>query len=97
MNTLTTARITSRSETTNPKFTAHISSRCDEAPKNPLKSIADNARDVVTGSRATSEIRSLTSMLPHSQCTCALDCGARVEDYGAFSPERPPQAMARCP
>ena len=33
MNTPTTARITSTSESTNPKFTAHISLRCDETPK----------------------------------------------------------------
>jgi hypothetical protein len=33
MNTPTTARITSTNESTNPKFTAHISLRCDETQK----------------------------------------------------------------
>src|SRR5450631_677986 len=33
MNTSTTASITSTSESTNPKFTAHISLRCDETLK----------------------------------------------------------------
>src|ERR1700726_2352117 len=65
--------------------------------KTLLKLIAGNVRDVVASSRATSEIRSLTSMLHHSQCTCALDCGPRVEDCGAFCPGRPPQAIARRP
>src|SRR3981189_1865726 len=36
MNTPTTARITSTNESTNPKFTAHISLRCDETQKTGL-------------------------------------------------------------
>jgi hypothetical protein len=43
-------------------------------------------RDLVASLRATSRIRGLTSMLPHSQCACALDCGARVDYERCFLP-----------
>ena len=74
MNTPRTARITSISDTTNPKFTAHISLRCDETPKNLAQLIATgNERDIVASSKATSGIRGLTSKLLHSQYASALD------------------------
>jgi hypothetical protein len=62
------------SDTTNPKFTAHISLRCDETPKNLAQLIATgNERVLVASSKATSELRGLTSVLPHPQCASALD------------------------
>jgi len=61
-----TARITSTSETTNPKFTAHFSLRCDETPKPGLDWIVTgNVRDLSQAQRRRQRyvIRGLTSIL----------------------------------
>src|SRR6266704_6848245 len=106
MNTPTTARITSTSENTNPKFTAHISLRCDETQKTLLGRSQPSTCEILSqaqGPRLRYVIRGLTSMLPNSQSACGLACGARAEDCDAgldyercLLPGRPTQPVVRC-
>src|SRR6266481_7867240 len=103
MNTPTTARITSTSENTNPKFTAHISLRC-ETQKTLLGRSQPSTCEILSQAqrpRLRYVIRGLTSMLPNSQFACA--CGARAEDCDAgldyercLLPGRPTQPVVRC-
>src|SRR6267154_525564 len=86
MNTPMTARITSTSETTNPKFTAHFSLRCDETPKTWLDGSYPATCEILSQAQRRRQryvIRGLTSILPNSQSACGLACGAGVEDCDA--------------
>src|SRR6266498_3829723 len=86
MNTPTTEKIISTSENTNPKFTAHISLRCEETQKTLLGRSQPSTCEILSQAqrpRLRCVIRGLTSMLPNSQSACGLACGARAEDCDA--------------
>src|SRR6266849_9341638 len=84
MNTPTTARITSTSESTNPKFTAHISLRCDETPKTWLGRSQPSTCEILSQAQ-----KPRLRYVAREACfltrnfACAFACGARVEDCDA--------------